>query len=150
MGSESSSRPLSPERTHTRRRANVLHHGLSGRAQGAQSPACLAGSVFCVRLAFPLHLHVPETYAHVFFSSNVWRWVPLSSARACSLLLPLNVCRKDKYYLPWECENERHAYEKCVCIVESFLFPLILKYSIPDANTMSESLSTIYGNSPHV
>ena len=31
-----------------------------------------------------------------------------------SLLLPLNVCRKDKYYLPWECENERHAYEKCV------------------------------------
>src|SRR6266404_5373965 len=36
-----------------------------------------------------------------------------------SLLLPLNVCRKDKYYLPWECENERHAYEKCVspCVV---------------------------------
>ena len=33
---------------------------------------------------------------------------------AHSLLLPLNVCRKDKYYLPWECENERHAYEKCV------------------------------------
>lgn len=29
------------------------------------------------------------------------------------MLLPLNVCRKDKYYLPWECENERHAYEKC-------------------------------------
>ena len=33
------------------------------------------------------------------------------------LLLPLNVCRKDKYYLPWECENERHAYEKCVTVV---------------------------------
>ena len=28
------------------------------------------------------------------------------------LLIPLNVCRKDKLYLPWECENERHAYEK--------------------------------------
>ncbi|KAL7281940.1 LOW QUALITY PROTEIN: hypothetical protein ACG7TL_003407 [Trametes sanguinea] len=27
------------------------------------------------------------------------------------LLIPLNVCRKEKMYLPWECENERHAYE---------------------------------------
>ncbi|KAH9172174.1 NADH-ubiquinone oxidoreductase B18 subunit-domain-containing protein [Lactarius sanguifluus] len=41
--------------------------------------------------------------------------VPLAWRDQCSaLLLPLNVCRKDKYYLPWECENERHAYEKCV------------------------------------
>lgn len=31
-----------------------------------------------------------------------------------SLLLPLNVCRKGTWYLPWECEHERHAYEKCV------------------------------------
>ena len=30
------------------------------------------------------------------------------------LLLPLNVCRKDKMYLPWECDHERHVYEKCV------------------------------------
>ena len=28
------------------------------------------------------------------------------------LLIPLNVCRKDKLYMPWECDNERHAYEK--------------------------------------
>lgn len=28
------------------------------------------------------------------------------------LLIPLNVCRKEKLYLPWECENERHVYEK--------------------------------------
>ncbi|CCL99005.1 uncharacterized protein FIBRA_01013 [Fibroporia radiculosa] len=40
--------------------------------------------------------------------------VPLAWRDQCSaLLLPLNVCRKEKYYLPWECENERHAYEKC-------------------------------------
>ncbi|KAI0765577.1 NADH-ubiquinone oxidoreductase B18 subunit-domain-containing protein [Irpex lacteus] len=25
----------------------------------------------------------------------------------------LNVCRKEKMYLPWECDHERHAYEKC-------------------------------------
>ncbi|ETW84650.1 hypothetical protein HETIRDRAFT_314750 [Heterobasidion irregulare TC 32-1] len=40
--------------------------------------------------------------------------VPIAWRDQCSaLLIPLNVCRKDKYYLPWECENERHAYEKC-------------------------------------
>ncbi|KAH8105413.1 NADH-ubiquinone oxidoreductase B18 subunit-domain-containing protein [Cristinia sonorae] len=40
--------------------------------------------------------------------------IPLAWRDGCSsLLLPLNVCRKDKFYLPWECENERHAYEKC-------------------------------------
>ncbi|KAI0666170.1 B18 subunit of NADH:ubiquinone oxidoreductase [Trametes maxima] len=40
--------------------------------------------------------------------------VPLGWRDQCSaLLIPLNVCRKDKLYLPWECENERHAYEKC-------------------------------------
>jgi len=43
---------------------------------------------------------------------------------AHSLLLPLNVCRKDKYYLPWECENERHAYEKCVFVLLVFLLVL--------------------------
>ncbi|KAI0773641.1 NADH-ubiquinone oxidoreductase B18 subunit-domain-containing protein [Fomes fomentarius] len=40
--------------------------------------------------------------------------VPLGWRDQCSsLLIPLNVCRRDKLYLPWECENERHAYEKC-------------------------------------
>ena len=51
--------------------------------------------------------------------------VPLAWRDQCSaLLLPLNVCRKEKYYLPWECENERHAYEKYVFIVAYFLFLL--------------------------
>ncbi|KAI0719218.1 B18 subunit of NADH:ubiquinone oxidoreductase [Fomitopsis betulina] len=40
--------------------------------------------------------------------------IPVAWRDQCSaLLIPLNVCRKDKYYLPWECENEKHAYEKC-------------------------------------
>ncbi|KAM6503448.1 NADH-ubiquinone oxidoreductase B18 subunit (NDUFB7) domain containing protein [Amanita muscaria] len=40
--------------------------------------------------------------------------VPLGWRDNCSaLLLPLNVCRKNTYYLPWECEHDRHAYEKC-------------------------------------
>jgi NADH dehydrogenase (ubiquinone) 1 beta subcomplex subunit 7 len=49
---------------------------------------------------------------HVTFPSFQNRLVVLNFLY--SLLLPLNVCRKDKYYLPWECENERHTYEKCV------------------------------------
>ncbi|PSR72865.1 hypothetical protein PHLCEN_2v11232 [Hermanssonia centrifuga] len=41
--------------------------------------------------------------------------VPLGWRDGCSaLLLPLNVCRKEKYYLPWECENEKHAYENYI------------------------------------
>ena len=31
-----------------------------------------------------------------------------------SLLIPLNVCRKEQLYKPWECEHERHIYEKSV------------------------------------
>ncbi|KAK9844610.1 hypothetical protein WJX74_004608 [Apatococcus lobatus] len=32
----------------------------------------------------------------------------------CShLLIPLNQCRRDNFFLPWKCEHERHEYEKC-------------------------------------
>ena len=30
-----------------------------------------------------------------------------------SLLIPLNKCRKENYYLPWTCNEEKHTYEKC-------------------------------------
>ncbi|GJE83950.1 NDUFB7, NADH dehydrogenase 1 beta subcomplex [Phanerochaete sordida] len=40
--------------------------------------------------------------------------VPLAWRDRCSaLLIPLNVCRREKSYLPWECEDQKHAYEKC-------------------------------------
>ncbi|RDB29881.1 NADH dehydrogenase [ubiquinone] 1 beta subcomplex subunit 7 [Hypsizygus marmoreus] len=40
--------------------------------------------------------------------------VPLGWRDSCSaLLLPLNVCRKQTYYVTWECDHERHTYEKC-------------------------------------
>merc|ERR1711907_426243 len=29
------------------------------------------------------------------------------------LLIPLNQCRRKEWYLPWKCNPERHAYEKC-------------------------------------
>ncbi|KAK7694453.1 hypothetical protein QCA50_001639 [Cerrena zonata] len=40
--------------------------------------------------------------------------IPLAWRDQCSaLLIPLNTCRRKNAYLPWECDNERHAYEKC-------------------------------------
>ncbi|TRM63689.1 NADH-ubiquinone oxidoreductase B18 subunit-domain-containing protein [Schizophyllum amplum] len=40
--------------------------------------------------------------------------IPLAWRDQCSaLLIPLNVCRKKSFYVPWECDHERHTYEKC-------------------------------------
>ena len=40
--------------------------------------------------------------------------IPLGYRDYCAhLLVPLNACRRKELYLPWKCEHERHAYEKC-------------------------------------
>ncbi|KAH7930338.1 hypothetical protein BV22DRAFT_1055291 [Leucogyrophana mollusca] len=40
--------------------------------------------------------------------------VPVAWRDQCSaLLIPLNTCRRQTYYMPWECNDERHTYEKC-------------------------------------
>ncbi|KAK5745759.1 hypothetical protein LTR17_001261 [Elasticomyces elasticus] len=40
--------------------------------------------------------------------------VPLPYRDSCAnLLIPLNKCRYENYYLPWLCQDERHGYEKC-------------------------------------
>lgn len=40
--------------------------------------------------------------------------IPLGYRDFCAhLLVPLNACRRKESYLPWKCEHERHAYEKC-------------------------------------
>ena len=40
--------------------------------------------------------------------------VPIAYRDECAgLLIPLNECRKKTYALPWKCNDERHAYEKC-------------------------------------
>ncbi|KAJ1642291.1 hypothetical protein LPJ64_005856 [Coemansia asiatica] len=40
--------------------------------------------------------------------------LPLRYRDYCAhLLIPLNKCRHRSMYLPWKCEEERHAYEKC-------------------------------------
>ncbi|GAB7365580.1 hypothetical protein MBLNU230_g6652t1 [Neophaeotheca triangularis] len=40
--------------------------------------------------------------------------LPIQYRDSCAhLLIPLNKCRREEYYLPWKCEDERHGYEKC-------------------------------------
>ena len=29
------------------------------------------------------------------------------------LLIPLNKCRHETFYMPWKCTDERHTYEQC-------------------------------------
>ena len=40
--------------------------------------------------------------------------------------------------MPWECENERHAYEKCV-YTHTFHAPADVWFSVSGASTTSES-----------
>lgn len=120
---------LSPEATHdvepmsstTASQEELKAH----RVPIAWRDQCSAYVLLSLRIRVP-----PRTYAHTIFFSNGWV-VFTSLLRACSLLLPLNVCRKEKYYLPWECENERHAYEKYVFIVVCFLFPPLISNTRP-------------------
>ncbi|KAF2858378.1 putative NADH-ubiquinone oxidoreductase B18 subunit [Piedraia hortae CBS 480.64] len=40
--------------------------------------------------------------------------LPMAYRDSCAhLLIPLNKCRYDNYYLNWRCKDERHSYEKC-------------------------------------
>ena len=41
--------------------------------------------------------------------------LPLYARDSCAArLVPLNSCRRGTLYLPWKCEDERHAYEQCL------------------------------------
>ncbi|KAG7378833.1 NADH dehydrogenase 1 beta subcomplex subunit 7 ndufb7 [Phytophthora pseudosyringae] len=40
--------------------------------------------------------------------------LPLHYRDTCAgLLIPLNECRRATFFLPWKCQDLRHAYEKC-------------------------------------
>jgi hypothetical protein len=41
--------------------------------------------------------------------------VPLHVRDNCAgVLIPLNKCRRQNFFLPWNCEEERHSYEICM------------------------------------
>eukprot|EP01115_Flamella_aegyptia_P000830 TRINITY_DN112426_c0_g2_i1.p1 TRINITY_DN112426_c0_g2~~TRINITY_DN112426_c0_g2_i1.p1 ORF type:complete len:93 (+),score=17.84 TRINITY_DN112426_c0_g2_i1:40-279(+) len=40
--------------------------------------------------------------------------VPIEWRDYCAhILIPLNRCRVENYFLPWKCNEERHEYERC-------------------------------------
>ena len=40
--------------------------------------------------------------------------LPLGFRDYCAhMLIPLNECRVESFYLPWKCVDLRHAYEQC-------------------------------------
>lgn len=40
--------------------------------------------------------------------------IPVAWRDFCAhLLIPLNKCRNENFYMPWACKHERHEYEKC-------------------------------------
>lgn len=40
--------------------------------------------------------------------------IPLAYRDHCAhLLIPLNICRRKEYFLPWKCEHEKHHHEVC-------------------------------------
>ncbi|PNY26758.1 NADH dehydrogenase [ubiquinone] 1 beta subcomplex subunit 7 [Tolypocladium capitatum] len=40
--------------------------------------------------------------------------LPIAYRDSCAhLLIPLNKCRRETWYAPWKCGDERHSYEKC-------------------------------------
>ncbi len=40
--------------------------------------------------------------------------LPIQYRDGCSkLLIGLNACRQATFYMPWQCHDERHGYERC-------------------------------------
>ncbi len=59
--------------------------------------------------------------------------VPINFRDNCvDLLIPLNACRFEHFYLPWKCTHERHVYE----VSASVLRPFVLTHAmLRSANT---------------
>ncbi|ODV95286.1 hypothetical protein PACTADRAFT_50033 [Pachysolen tannophilus NRRL Y-2460] len=54
---------------------------------------------------------LPELLSHDEMKKNK---IPLAYRDRCAkLLVPLNKCRQEGWYMPWNCVEERHDYEKC-------------------------------------
>lgn len=62
--------------------------------------------------------------------------IPLEYRDYCAhLLMPLNKCRGETFYLPWKCENERHEYEKCQ--YDEWVFKTMPELALTEARPIS-------------
>jgi hypothetical protein len=66
----------------------------------------------------------------------------LSGLAQYSLLIPLNICRKKNLYKSWECDHDRHVYEKSVhCFMatpNSVILTILFLRQLSGVNMMSE------------
>ncbi|KAJ3498625.1 hypothetical protein NMY22_g19587 [Coprinellus aureogranulatus] len=107
---------------------DLLDYRLAGRAQEAQGSFGLEGWLLSVSSVWfpwgvdaddtPTSLANPGTRITAILSvasSVVNEFLPLldDGIGGLSLLIPLNVCRRKHNFQPWECDHERHTYEKC-------------------------------------
>ena len=83
-----------------------------GGDESRQAPIRMEGPMFCVRF-----LCIACKILRIDWSFCFALLIHPFHFRITSLLIPLNICRRDKNFLPWECEHEKHAYEKCVVLI---------------------------------
>lgn len=67
---------------------------------------------------FPSPHHPHHTHYHSIMTATHKEMadarLPLGYRDFCAdLLIPLNKCRSETYYLPFKCQDLRHDYEKC-------------------------------------
>lgn len=84
---------------------DFLDYRVSDGDEREQTASGIQRSMFCVRT---IHSSSGEVKINMAMDS---------------LLIPLNTCRRKNMYLPWECEDERHVYEKWVC---AFIWIMLL------------------------
>ena len=88
-------------------------------ACAASRPPAARWLLTCLRAHAPAARRAPTE--HPRRAAPVWRvvshFVPGMAARwrdyCAHILIPLNKCRIDHYWLPWTCMDLKHAYEKC-------------------------------------
>ena len=55
--------------------------------------------------------------------------IPLEGRDYCAhILVPLQRCRHESFYLPWKCKQERHLYDRCQFIELIFIFAIFFSY----------------------
>lgn len=86
--------------------AGLRHSSLSNLSRYNASSLDYSFHVYIRHLLLFFSLATPEEMADAK--------LPLGYRDNCAgLLITLNNCRKDGYFMPWACEHEMHEYESC-------------------------------------
>lgn len=74
----------------------------------------IADSRFPCPFSYVLALADVLTFRELFVAIGHFAGMPLHWRDYCAhILIPLDKCRRENFFLPFRCVDERHAYEKC-------------------------------------